>query len=111
MTSIELADCPFCGPNSHVSCYEDDYFCWVVGCGRCGTHSGRRPRSDPEARQKVIALWNQRPDTAYYLEHAVATMRKRVWVYDMDEYQELPDGAVPVRWLLEEIARLKENRS
>lgn len=61
----EIKHCPFCGPgNSIVECYQDDYGYWTVGCGRCGSHSGIRPKGDPEAREKVIANWNRRPDLA-----------------------------------------------
>jgi hypothetical protein len=60
--------CPFCGPKgSMVSCYQDCSGYWSVGCGRCGTHSGMRPPSDPEARQKVMALWNTRPAISEFL--------------------------------------------
>ena len=58
----ELKPCPFCGPGeSVVECYADDYGYWKVGCGRCGSHSGTRPKSDPDAQAKVIAHWNTRP--------------------------------------------------
>ena len=60
----EIKACPFCGPgNSIVECYQDDYGSWKVGCGCCGSHSGIRPKSDPEGRAKVIASWNRRPET------------------------------------------------
>lgn len=57
-----LEPCPFCGPgNSIVECYQDDYGYWKVGCGACGSHSGIRPKSDPDGRAKVVARWNTRP--------------------------------------------------
>lgn len=57
----ELKPCPFCGPGmSQVSCYQDECAYWVVGCGRCGSHSGIRPPSDVLGREKVIRLWNTR---------------------------------------------------
>ena len=57
-----LEPCPFCGPgNSIVECYQDDYGYWKVGCGACGSHSGIRPKSDPDGRAKVVAHWNTRP--------------------------------------------------
>jgi Lar family restriction alleviation protein len=63
MSDLELKPCPFCGPGqSIVTCYQDDYGYWTVGCGRCGSHSGKRPRRDPEGRRKVIDLWNSRPN-------------------------------------------------
>lgn len=62
-TREELLACPFCGPgNSIVECYQDDIGYWKVGCGACGSHSGIRPKSDPEGRAKVIASWNRTPD-------------------------------------------------
>ncbi|MBD7992882.1 Lar family restriction alleviation protein [Ochrobactrum sp. Sa2BUA5] len=57
-----LKPCPFCGPGeSVVECYTDDYGYWKVGCGRCGSHSGTRPQSDPDAKSKIISTWNTRP--------------------------------------------------
>lgn len=64
--SKKLKNCPFCGPDSVVTCYEDDFKYWVVGCGRCGSHSGRLPTSDKDARKKVIKLWNTRPNEEYF---------------------------------------------
>jgi len=58
----ELKPCPFCGPgNSVVEYYQDPYGYHIVGCGRCGSHSGTRPQSDPEGKARVIASWNSRP--------------------------------------------------
>lgn len=60
MTS-ELKPCPFCWPEPHMTeCHQDDYGYWKVSCGRCGCHSGIRPKSDPDARSKVITHWNTR---------------------------------------------------
>ena len=57
-----LKPCPFCGPGgSIVTVYEDEYGYWTVGCGRCGSHSGKRPKKVLFSRQMVIDLWNQRP--------------------------------------------------
>lgn len=59
---IFLKPCPFCGPGqSQVSFYEDDYENMVVGCGRCGSHSGACPKKYPNAPAQVIKLWNTRP--------------------------------------------------
>lgn len=61
-TGDKLEPCPFCGPgNSIVECYQDPYGAWTVGCGACGAHSGKRPKSDPDGRTKVITHWNRRP--------------------------------------------------
>lgn len=58
----DLKSCPFCGPgNSVVEYYQDPYGYHIVGCGRCGSHSGTRPPSDPDGKAKVIASWNSRP--------------------------------------------------
>jgi Lar family restriction alleviation protein len=64
--SDTLKPCPFCGPGrSVVSAYQDEHDHWSVGCGACGSHSGVRPPSDPNAREKVIESWNSRPCEAY----------------------------------------------
>lgn len=62
MSETQLAPCPFCGPGQSIVAVYEDCSGWSVGCGRCGSHSGHRPPSDPEGRAKVIALWNQRPE-------------------------------------------------
>lgn len=64
-----LKHCPFCGPGqSQVTVYDDFYRdgsrYWAVGCGRCGSHSGTRPVTDPEGRERVLAVWNSRPAEA-----------------------------------------------
>lgn len=65
MTDNKLMPCPFCGEgNSQVSCYMDDYNFMVVGCGRCGCHSGRISNREIDATERVINLWNTRADLA-----------------------------------------------
>lgn len=60
---VELKPCPFCGPiPAAPELYKDEYGAWVVGCGCCGSHSGRLPDNEhfPNARQRVIDAWNRR---------------------------------------------------
>jgi hypothetical protein len=65
MPEPKLLPCPFCGPgNSCVELYQDDHGYWTVGCGRCGSHSGRLPGSRPDSRQRIIDGWNRRHSPA-----------------------------------------------
>lgn len=74
MSDIEPIHCPHCGPgNSMVEAYQDDYGYWKVGCGACGSHSGTlHPNHKPDARRRVIEIWNRRPDKWGALEEAAA---------------------------------------
>lgn len=59
--SIELKPCPFCGPgNSMVDLWFDDVSKrWAVGCGRCGSSSGRSVHAEG-SKEKAAAAWNTR---------------------------------------------------
>ena len=58
---------------------------------------------------------DSREELITWLTYARNSMRKRVWVPvgekpGPQKYAELPDGAVPVWWIDQEIKRLKDGR-
>lgn len=57
----ELLPCPFCGPGqSMVDPWFDDVGKrWAVGCGRCGSSSGRSVHAEG-SKEAAIASWNRR---------------------------------------------------
>lgn len=60
-----LLSCPFCGPGqSMVDTYFDDMSKrWAVGCGRCGSSSGRSVHAEG-SKEAAIKSWNTRALTA-----------------------------------------------
>lgn len=57
----KLLPCPFCGPgNSMVDPWYDDVSKrWAVGCGRCGSSSGRSVHAEG-SKEAAIKSWNMR---------------------------------------------------
>lgn len=77
-----LKPCPYCGPGQSVVRYYDDHFkdgtmYHAVACGRCGAHSGVRPQSDPDGKEKVIDSWNNRPVEAAK-DAQIAVLQRRI---------------------------------
>lgn len=96
MTS-ELKPCPFCWPEPHMTeCHQDDYGYWKVSCGRCGCHSGIRPKSDPDARSKVITHWNTRavPDVPELVRYEYDILLGKMDKYNEGEYVRYDQAAV-----------------
>ena len=83
----ELKPCPFCGPNTMVECYQDDYKHWVVGCGACGSHTGLYPSRD---RQAAVDGWNRRP--AGEMESALKIIA--VWAELASDYRTTQEKAL-----------------
>ncbi|MDO9068609.1 MAG: Lar family restriction alleviation protein, partial [Deltaproteobacteria bacterium] len=60
-TATELLPCPFCGPGQSMvdPWYDDVSKRWAVGCGRCGSSSGRSIHADG-SKEAAIKSWNTR---------------------------------------------------
>jgi hypothetical protein len=66
-----------------------------------------KAREETAEREARPLIQHDNELIAEYLEDVVAKMRKRVWIPgDENDFFELPDGAVPVWWLREEVKRL-----
>lgn len=60
-TAAELLPCPFCGPGQSMvdPWYDDVSKRWAVGCGRCGSSSGRSIHAEG-SKEAAIKSWNTR---------------------------------------------------
>lgn len=71
VSETKLLPCPFCGlGNSMVAPWFDDVSKrWAVGCGRCGSSSGRSVHADG-SKEAAIKSWNTRGLTAALSDQA-----------------------------------------
>lgn len=107
-----LLPCPFCGPGqSMVGPWFDDVGKrWAIGCGRCGSSSGRSVHAEG-SKEAAIKSWNtrgvaQRPvdsgeltKKAQYVADGIILRRlheKRIEGYTIDTAKEIAEAVAPL---------------
>ena len=85
----ELLPCPFCGPGQSMvdPWYDDVSKRWAVGCGRCGSSSGRSIHAEG-SKEAAVNAWNTRAPARCDVQNATVRLEARP-ADDSEEWTEI----------------------